>query len=89
MSLGKSLFLVLYAKLYLDGDIIFMILLRKIMKMMSPSKESFAAAGGEMLFTQPPTPPNINFQVLARHFAEYFLSTLASRSLKVQTTQYT
>ena len=43
----------LRAKLYLDGDIFFMILLRKIMKKMSPSKESFAAAGGEMLFTQP------------------------------------
>jgi hypothetical protein len=45
--------LALRAKLYLDGDIFFMILRSKIMKKMSPSKESFAAAGGEMLFTQP------------------------------------
>jgi hypothetical protein len=45
--------LALRAKLYLDGDIFFLILLRKIRKKMSPSKEYFAAAGGENLFTQP------------------------------------
>ena len=43
----------LLAKLYLDGDIFFLILRSKIRKKMSPSKESFAAAGGERLFTQP------------------------------------
>ena len=43
----------LRAKLFLDGDIFFLILLRKIRKKMSPSKEYFAAAGGENLFTQP------------------------------------
>jgi hypothetical protein len=37
----------------LDGDIFFLILLRKIRKKMSPSKEYFVAAGGENLFTQP------------------------------------
>jgi len=37
----------------LDGDIFFLILLRKIRKKMSPSKEYFAATGGENLFTQP------------------------------------
>ena len=47
----KSLFMALRAKLYLDGDIFFLILLRKIKKKMSPSKESFAAAGGKKLFT--------------------------------------
>ena len=45
----------LRAKLYLDGDIFFLILRSKIKKKMSPSKESFAAAGGEILFTQPQT----------------------------------
>jgi hypothetical protein len=45
--------LALRAKLNLDGDIFFLILLRKIRKKMSPSKEYFAAAGGENLFTQP------------------------------------
>ena len=43
----------LIAKLYLDRDIFFLILLRKIKKKMSLSKESFAASGGEILFTQP------------------------------------
>ena len=43
----------LRAKLYLDWDIFFLILLRKIKKKMSQSKEYFAAAGGEILFTQP------------------------------------
>jgi hypothetical protein len=49
----KSLFLALRAKLYLDGDIFFLILLSKIRKKMSPSKESFAAEAGKRLFTQP------------------------------------
>jgi hypothetical protein len=40
----------------LDGDIFFLILLRKIRKKMSPSKKYFAAAGGENLFTQPHNP---------------------------------
>ena len=43
----------LRTKLYLDGDIFFLILRSKIRKKMSPSKEYFAAAGGENLFTQP------------------------------------
>jgi hypothetical protein len=43
----------LRAKLNLDGDIFFLILRSKIRKKMSPSKEYFAAAGGENLFTQP------------------------------------
>ena len=43
----------LRAKLYLDGDIFFLILRSKIRKKMSPSKEYFAAVGGENLFTQP------------------------------------
>ena len=38
----------------LDGDIFFLILLRKIRKKMSLSRECFAAAGGEILFTQAP-----------------------------------
>ena len=42
----------LRAKLYLDGDIFFLILRSKIRKKMSPSKECFAAAGGKILFTQ-------------------------------------
>jgi hypothetical protein len=37
----------LRAKLYVDGDIFFLILRSKIRKKMSPSKEYFAAAGGE------------------------------------------
>jgi hypothetical protein len=45
--------LALRAKLNLDGDIFFLILLRKTRKKMSPSKEYFAAAGAENLFTQP------------------------------------
>jgi hypothetical protein len=52
----------LRAKLYLDVDIFFLILLRKIRKKMSPSKECFAAAGGKNLFTQ----PRIRYAVL--HF---------------------
>jgi hypothetical protein len=43
----------LRAKLSLDGDIFFLILRSKIRKKMSPSKESFAAAGGEILITKP------------------------------------
>jgi len=39
------------AKLYLGGDLFFLSLLRKIKKKRSPSKEYFAAAGGENLFT--------------------------------------
>ena len=49
----KSIFPAPCAKLYLDGDIFPLILLRKIKGKMSPSKESFAAEGGERLFTQP------------------------------------
>ncbi|MFZ4426279.1 MAG: hypothetical protein ACOYOO_03905, partial [Saprospiraceae bacterium] len=49
----KRFFLALRAKLYLDGDIFFLILRSKIRKNMSPSKEYFAAAGGENPFTQP------------------------------------
>jgi hypothetical protein len=49
----KSVFMALRAKLSLDRDIFFLILRSKIKKKMSPSKESFAAAGGERLFTQP------------------------------------
>ena len=45
----------LRTKLYLDRDIFFLILRSKIRKNMSPSKEYFAAAGGENLFTQPLT----------------------------------
>ena len=45
----------LRAKLYLDGDIFFLILRSKIRKKMSPSKECFAAAGGKRLFTQSPS----------------------------------
>jgi len=37
----------------LDEDIFFLIVPRKIRKKMSSSKEYFAAAGGENLFTQP------------------------------------
>ena len=40
------------AKLYLDGGIFFLILRIKIKKKMPPSKESFAATGGKILFTQ-------------------------------------
>ena len=43
----------LRAKLSLDGGIFFTILRSKIVKKMPPSKESFAAAGGKNLFTQP------------------------------------
>jgi hypothetical protein len=49
----KRFFMALRAKLYLDGDIFFLILRSKIRKKMSPSKEYFAAAGGENPFTQP------------------------------------
>ena len=48
----KSLFTALRAKLYLDGDIFFLILRSKIRKKISPSKEYFAAAGGEIFFGQ-------------------------------------
>jgi len=37
----------------LDVHIFFLVLLRKIRKKMCTSKEYFAAAGGENLFTQP------------------------------------
>ena len=43
----KSFFMALRAKLYLDGDIFFLILRSKIRKKMSPSKEYFAAEGGK------------------------------------------
>ena len=49
----------LLAKLNLDGDIFFLILRSKIRKKMSPSKEYFAAEGGENLFTQPPSKFNL------------------------------
>jgi hypothetical protein len=49
----KRFLLALRAKLNLDGDIFFLILRSKIRKKMSPSKEYFAAAGGENLFAQP------------------------------------
>ena len=49
----KSVFMALRITLSLDGDIFFLILLRKIRKKMSPSKEYFAAAGGEIFFTHP------------------------------------
>jgi hypothetical protein len=45
--------LALRTKLNLDVGIFSLILLRKIRKKMPPSKEYFAAAGGENLFTQP------------------------------------
>ena len=48
----KRFFLALRAKLNFDGDIFFLILQSKIRKKMSPSKEYFAAVGGENLFTQ-------------------------------------
>ena len=50
---GKRLFVALRAKLYLDGGIFLFIWLREIKKKMPPSKEYFAAFGGEILFTQP------------------------------------
>ena len=49
----KGLLLALRAKLYLDGDIFSLILLRKIREKMPPSKECFAATGGKRLFTHP------------------------------------
>ena len=55
----KSLFTALRAKLYLDRDIFFLILRSKIRKKMSLSKEYFAVAGGENLFTQPPSKDNL------------------------------
>ena len=45
----------LRAKLYFERHIIFMISRSEIIKMMCLSKEYSAAAGGEMLFTQPQT----------------------------------
>ncbi len=42
----KSLFMALRTKLYLDSDIFLLILLRKINKKMSLSKEYFVAEGG-------------------------------------------
>ena len=48
----KKSFMALHAKLYLDGDIFFLVLRSKIRKKMSPSKESPAAAGGEIPFIQ-------------------------------------
>ena len=49
----KSLFMALRAKFKFETDVFFMILLRKIMKNTSVSKEYSAAAGGKNLFTQP------------------------------------
>ena len=43
----------LRAKFKFETDVFFMILLRKIMKNTSVSKEYSAAAGGKILFTQP------------------------------------
>jgi len=45
--------LALRAKLKFKTDVFFMILLRKIMKNTSVSKEYSAAAGGKILFTRP------------------------------------
>ena len=44
------LLLALRAKLYLDGDVFFLISLREIRKKTSPSKEYFAAVGGILLY---------------------------------------
>jgi hypothetical protein len=41
------------AKYFLDGDIFFLILLRKIRKKMSPSKYNLARSAKKNLFTQP------------------------------------
>ena len=49
----KSLFTALRAKLYLDGDIFFLILRSKIKKKMPLEKESFATICGKVHFTQP------------------------------------
>jgi hypothetical protein len=43
----------LRAKFKFESDVFFMILLRKIMKNTSLSKEYSAAEGGKRLFTQP------------------------------------
>jgi hypothetical protein len=51
-SVVSNYYLAQSAKLYLYGDIFFLILLRKIKKKMSPYKEYFAAAGGEIFFPQ-------------------------------------
>ena len=40
----------LRAKFKFEADVFFMILLRKIMKKVSPSKEHFVAFGGRILF---------------------------------------
>ena len=46
----KSIFMALRAKFKFEADVFFMILLRKIMKKVSPSKEHFVAFGGRILF---------------------------------------
>jgi len=45
--------MVIRAKLYLDKDIFFLILLREIRKKMSPSKYNFVRSARKILFTQP------------------------------------
>jgi hypothetical protein len=64
--------LALRAKLNLDGDIFFLILRSKIRKKMSPSKEYFAAAGGEILFTEPPIQGWVVQKGFLRRFAIMF-----------------
>ncbi|MFZ4426812.1 MAG: hypothetical protein ACOYOO_06610 [Saprospiraceae bacterium] len=49
----KRLFMALRAKFKFETDVFFMILLRKIMKNTSVSKEYSAAEGGKNLFTHP------------------------------------
>ena len=51
----------LRAKFKFETDVFFMILLRKIMKNTSVSKENSAAAGGINLFTQPRRPNIISW----------------------------
>ena len=65
----SNLNLVLRAILYLDGDIFFSILRSKIEKKMSPSKESFAAAGGKTSFTQPQLRIETNGVLFSSHNA--------------------
>jgi len=49
----KKIFSALRAKFKFETDVFFMILLRKIMKNTSVSKEYSAAVDGKRLFTQP------------------------------------
>ena len=59
----------LRAKLYLVGDIFFLILRSKIRKKMSPTKEYFAAAGGKNRRLIPP-PHNMLFPSETAFYAE-------------------